>query len=263
MIRIWLALAVLCAGTARGAAPTYSAAGIVNASNFTAGPFAPNSVLSIFGSGLARSTHALAESDMVACSASLGTRCLPLELNYVQVFVQGRAMPLLYVSDQQVNFIMSSVEPAGTVKVRVVTQGVYGPDVPIVLVNSAPALFTLPDNFAIATNAAGKLLTDDAPAHAGDIIVIYATGLGMTSPNPSNGEIPTYAASALPSAALKITLNGAPVDAMFVKYAGLTPGCAGLYQINLELPDGTGPDPEIRISAGAFVAPSGLKLPVQ
>ena len=41
IIRTWLALAVLCAGTARGAGPSYSAAGIVNASNYVAGPFAP------------------------------------------------------------------------------------------------------------------------------------------------------------------------------------------------------------------------------
>ena len=49
--------------------------------------------------------------------------------------------------------------------------------------------------YAIATDAAGKLLTADAPAHAGDIVVIYLTGLGRTSPNPAMGEIPSYAAS--------------------------------------------------------------------
>src|SRR6266545_2499025 len=81
VIRTWLALAVLCAGTARGAPPSYSAAGIVNASNFTAGPFAPNSVLSIFGSGLARSEQAMGASD-------IKSGMLPLELNYVRVYVQ-------------------------------------------------------------------------------------------------------------------------------------------------------------------------------
>src|ERR1019366_10767318 len=43
-IGTWLGLAILCAGTARGAGPSYSAAGIVNASNYAVGPFAPNSV---------------------------------------------------------------------------------------------------------------------------------------------------------------------------------------------------------------------------
>ena len=118
--RIWLALAVLCAGTARGAGPSYSADGIVNASNFTPGPFAPNSVISVFGTGLARSTHALVDADLVPCPASLSGRCLPVEMNYVRVYVQDQPVPLLFVSATQVNFLISSTETAGPVKVRVV-----------------------------------------------------------------------------------------------------------------------------------------------
>ena len=52
MIRPWLAMAVLFGGTASGAGPSYVLAGVVNAANYAAGPFAPNSVLSVFGSGL-------------------------------------------------------------------------------------------------------------------------------------------------------------------------------------------------------------------
>ncbi|MEO8370799.1 MAG: hypothetical protein ABI806_16560 [Candidatus Solibacter sp.] len=263
MIRTWLALAVLCAGTARGAGPSYSAAGIVNASNYAPGPFAANSVITVFGSGLARSTHALTADDLVACTNSLTGKCLPTELNYVRVYVQERPMPILFVGDKQVNFLMSSLEPAGIVKIRVVTEGITGPEITLTLVDSAPALFALPDGTAIATDREGQLLTASHPAHAGDIVVVYATGLGVTSPNPAVGEIPNYAASILPTAALKITLNGAPVDADRIKYAGLTPLSAGLYQINLELPCCTGDDPEIRVTAGTLTAPGGLKLPLR
>ena len=42
---------LLC-GLARGQAPAYSAAGIVNAANYAPGPFAANSVVSIFGTNL-------------------------------------------------------------------------------------------------------------------------------------------------------------------------------------------------------------------
>jgi uncharacterized protein (TIGR03437 family) len=261
--RFWLALVVLCAGTARGAGPSYSAAGIVNASSFTGGPFAPNSVISVFGAGLARSTHALADSDLVFCTSALGGRCLPQEMNYVRVYVQDRPMPLLFVSDKQVNFLMSSVETAGPVKVRVVTEGLTGPEITVTLVDSAPALFSMAGGYAIATDSAGKLLTPDAPAHAGDIVVIYATGLGRTSPNPALGEIPGYAALILTPATVKVTLNGTAVDPMLIKYAGLTPGSAGLYQINLELPKDTGNNPEIGVTAGNLPVQAGLKLPVR
>src|ERR1035437_7779656 len=173
VIQTLLALAVLCAGMARGAGPSYSAAGIVNASNFTAGPFAPNSVISVFGAGLARSTHALVAGALGACASSLlAARCLPRELNYVRCYVQDQPVPLLFVSDGQVNFLISSVESAGPVKIRVVTEGITGPEITVTLVDEAPALFSIAGGYAIATDAAGKLLTADAPAHAGDTVVV-------------------------------------------------------------------------------------------
>jgi len=263
MIRTWLALAVLCAGTARGALPSYSAASIVNASNFAPGPFAPNSVISIFGTGLARSAHALTSADLISCTTSLAGKCLPVELNYVRVYVRNQPMPMLFVSETQINFLMSSLETAGPVTVWVATEGQHGPEISLTLVDSAPALFPLADGAAIATDANGSLLTVAHPAHPGDTVVLYATGLGMTFPNPAVGEIPNYPGVVLPTAALKITLNGAPVEAGRIKYAGLSPGSAGLYQINLEIPAETPNDPEIRVTAGTLPAPAPLKIPVR
>jgi uncharacterized protein (TIGR03437 family) len=190
-------------------------------------------------------------------------RCLPVELNYVRVYVQARPMPLLYVSEKQINFLMSSVESAGPVKVRVVTEGITGPEIPVTLVDAAPALFSMAGGYAITTDAVGKLLTADAPAHGGDIVVIYLTGLGRTTPIPAVGEIPDYAASMLALASLKVTINGAPVDPTLIKYAGLTPASAGLYQINLFMLEGTANDPEIQVTAGTLTAQTGLKLPLR
>lgn len=212
---------------------------------------------------MARSAHALMAADLVPCTSSLGKSCLPLELNYVRVYVQDRQVPLLFVSEGQVNFLMSSVELPGPVKVRVVTEGLTGPEITVTLVEAAPALFSMAGGFAIVTDAKGQLLTADFPAHAGDIVVIYVTGLGRTSPNPAMGEIPGYPASMLAPGSLKLTLNGKAVDPLLVKYAGLSPGSAGLYQINLYVQDGTGEDPEIQVTAGTLTAQGGLKLPLR
>jgi uncharacterized protein (TIGR03437 family) len=256
VFRLSLALAILCSGVARGAGPTYSAAGIVNASNYAAGPFAAGSVISIFGTGLARSTYVLAASDVSGAM-------LPFELNYVRIYVQDQPVPLLFVSPGQINFIMSNEQLPGPVRIRVVTEGITGPEVAVTLVDSAPALFAGPNNYALATDAKSNLLTADNRARAGDIIVIYATGLGRTSPAPRSGEIPRYAGQMAALASLKITLAGRAVDPIFIKYAGLTPGSAGLYQINLEVPPGTDPDPEIQVTAGTQLAPANLKIPIQ
>ncbi len=256
MFRLWLALAIFGTGTARGAGPTYSAAGIVNASNYSAGPFAPGSVVSIFGASLARSTAALGAADMNGAM-------LPFELNYVRVYVQDQPAPILFVSAAQINFILSTVQLPGPVRVRVVTEGISGPEVVITVVDAAPALFVLAEGYAIATSADGKLLTPDNPARVGDIIVVYATGLGRTQPNPAPGEVPSYAAPIVAMPALKVTLEGKPIDPMFVKYAGLTPKSAGLYQINIEVPPGTAAEPPIEITAGSPVPFSGLKLAIR
>jgi uncharacterized protein (TIGR03437 family) len=253
VIRTWLALVVLCAGTARGAGPSYSAAGIVNASNFTAGPFAPNSVITIFGSGLARSTQAIGPDDIKG-----GT--LPLELNYVRVYVQDQPAAILFVSAGQINFVMPGIQNPGVVRVRVVVEGLTGPEITVTLLDAAPALFPMAGGYAIAESADGKLLTAEAPSHANDIVVVFLTGLGQTSPNPPLAVIPTSPAQMRSLATLKVALNGTALDPVRIKYAGVTPGSAGLYQINLVLPDGTGPDPEITVSVGALAPQTGLKL---
>lgn len=255
VLRVWLALAVLLGGTARGAGPTYSAAGIVNTPNYTLGPFAPNAVVTIFGSGLARSAQGL--------DLAPGALQLPTEINYARVYVSDQPVALFYVSDSQINFLMPSGMKPGNVTIRVVTEGVSGPYVTATLVDAAPALFSMAGGYAIATHADNTLLTADSPAHAGDIVIVYLTGLGWTSPNPTPGQIPNFAGQMVRLSDLKVFLGGSAVDPILVKYAGLTPGSAGLYQINLMLPANVGTDPEIRVAVAGQSSPGGLKLAVR
>ncbi|HEY1339917.1 MAG TPA: hypothetical protein VGF59_20535 [Bryobacteraceae bacterium] len=262
MFRAWLLPALSAASflwaadTASGAAPSYTQFSIVNAANFAPGDLAPNTVVSVFGSGMARSAQALTADDIRAGK-------LPLELNYVRVDVNGSPAPLFYVSDGQVNFLMPPEQLVAPVKFRIIREGVAGPEVILPLVDAAPALFQTPAGYAIAQHGLDfGLITPDSPAKPGEVIVLYATGLGRTERNPIAGEIPQWASPIVRLADLKVTLSGAALDPARVQYAGLTPGSAGLYQINLKLPDTLGPDPEIRISLGASTTPAPLKLPV-
>lgn len=256
VIKTWLLLTALAAASAWGQAPSYSAASIVNASDYSPGPFAPNSVLSIFGTNLAWSARSLFASDIAG-----GT--LPVRLNGVEVLVDNRPAPLLYVSPAQINFIVPGGELPGKVSIVVVRQGVGGPSVPLTLVDAAPALFDVGTGYAIVTDALGGSVTPESPAHPKDLVVIYLTGLGKTQPNPASGEIPLTAASILWKKDLKIYLDGTELDAILIKYAGVTPYSAGLYQINLELPDWTGLDPELLVAIGTQSCRQGLKLLVQ
>jgi uncharacterized protein (TIGR03437 family) len=256
VLRIWLALAVPLAGIAWGAAPSYSDAGIVHIGNYAPGPFAPNSILVIFGTNLARSAQGITAAD-------IKDNRLPSELNYTRVFVDDSAVPLFYVSPGQVNFMLPATLDYKQAVVRVVREGLTGPEVKIPIVNAAPALFATEAGYAISTHGDGSLVAKETPARAGEEIVVWATGLGRTSKSPATGEIPVYVSQLLDTSALKIALGVATVDRSLIRYAGLTPYSAGLYQINLVIPPNPPADPEIRVSINEQSSPAGLKLAVR
>ena len=108
------------------------------------------------------------------------------------------------------------------------------------------------------THADGTLVTADAPAKPGETVVIYAFGLGQTIPAVRSGDVsPTPApilGSGQPNNPLRtLTLefdfrpNAGPSKPYILppplntpipvpRFAGLTPGQVGLYQINVQLP---------------------------
>ncbi len=229
---------------------------MVNAPNYAPGPFAPNSIVTIFGSGLSRSSQGLTAGDIV-------NNTLPTELNGTHVYVDGPPAPLLYVSDSQVNFLVPGNQVAGDVKIWVVREGFTGPEVTVTLVDAAPALFQTAAGYAVAAHVDNSLIAPGSPAQAGEIIVVYACGLGRTQPNPVPGVIPQNAAVIQRLSDLQVYLGGTAIDPASIQYAGLTPGSAGLYQINLVLPDNLGTDPEIRVAIADQSSPAGLKLAVQ
>jgi uncharacterized protein (TIGR03437 family) len=229
---------------------------MVNASNYTPGPFAPNSIVSIFGTALSRSSQGLT-ADVIL------NNTLPEELNSTRVYVMDSPAPLLYVSDGQVNFLVPGNQLDGDVKVRVVREVVTGPEITVTLVDAVPALFQTAAGYAIAAHLDNSLIAPGSPAVAGETIVVYACGLGMTSPNPAPGAIPQSAAVIQRLSDLKVYLGGTAVDPASILYAGVTPGSAGLYQLDLVLPSGLATDPEIRVAIADQSSPAGLKLAVQ
>ena len=82
----WLFLALWSGGTLWGQPPSYSAASIFNTSNQAPGPYAPNSELTILGTGMAHSAYSLTAADIAGGN-------LPTTLNGVQVMVDGRRRP--------------------------------------------------------------------------------------------------------------------------------------------------------------------------
>jgi uncharacterized protein (TIGR03437 family) len=200
-------------------------------------------------------------------SADIAGGNLPTILNGVQVMVDGSPAPLFYVSATQVNFLMPPNQIAGPVTVWVVLNSIAGPQVSLTLEDAAPALFPSPLDAGYAIAQLWPAYTSIAPASPaapGGIVILYATGLGVTEPNPAlPTEIPLYAGSIERMADLEVLLDGTPLDPAQVLYAGICPGWAGLYQIDFVLPANVGPNPEIRVGIGTQISPAGLVLAVQ
>ena len=95
------------------------------------------------------------------------------------------------------------------------------------------------------------------------MVVLYATGLGETIPGFARGEIPRVAAEIRRRAEFQVLLDHAAVADADILYAGVAPGFAGLYQINLRLPDWVGGNPEVELLLGGEISPPGIRLPVK
>ena len=102
---------------------------------------------------------------------------------------------------------------------------------------------------ACAANNDSPLSLCGQPAAPGDYLVLYATGLGLTTPNGDpngkplmTGQVPPADGSVLYEtvATPTLTVGGFPAKILF---SGLAPGFPGEYQIDFQVPTGvTGDD---------------------
>lgn len=243
----------------RAAAPAYSATSIVHSATNRPGPFAPNTVVSIYGTDLSYNTETAAPKDNVTPDKAAG----------VQVLANGTPAPLLYVSPAQINFIIPASFVEGTLEVRVVREGTSGPAVKFNLDALAPGLFQVDGGPALAAHPDGSVVTAEQPARPGESIVLYAAGLGYTALQLRDGEVPWVPPLTAANLAIKrqsdlrILLDGKPLETASVTYAGLMPGYAALYHIKVNLPADTPVNPEVRIAIGESISPEGVKLLVQ
>jgi uncharacterized protein (TIGR03437 family) len=149
----------------------------------------------------------------------------------------------------------------GQTNIVLVRDFIVTPTAQITLLDAAPALFESDSRIA-AQHADGSLISPDTPAHPGEVIVVYGTGLGRTDPTQIDGSIPRSLAPIVLFNQLQVLVDGQPVPAENILYAGITPGSAGLYQVNLRLPMEIGTTPELRIALGDQMSQGSLRLQV-
>ena len=222
-------------------APTWSGTGvllqplgIVNAANFApaTNPVAPLEIVSLFG------------SNMATGPAEASGYPLPTNLLGTQVLINGTPAPLLYVRPDNIAVVVpAAIHPdpgfpddAPWATFQVVNNDTKSNSATVRAAFASPGIFTALSN---GTGEAAMLHTDyslvDAsnPAVAGETVLIFLTGLGLVTPAVPDGA----AASANP-----VSKTQSPVYVLIdnqmatVSFAGLAPGYAGLYQVNVVVP---------------------------
>ncbi len=245
-------------------APVIADAGVLNGASYIRGqPVAPGSIVSIFGSNLASG------------SAQATSLPLPTKLGGVSVIIGGIAAPLLFVSSTQINAqVPYAALAAGSVLIfadAIVTRDtVVSAPLQIQVAAAAPGIFSIPAGLgnAVAINADSSLAAPSGsisgiathPAAAGDIVVIFATGLGAVFPAVADGAASSdklRASVAMPT----VLIGGQPAT---VTFAGLSPQFAGVNQINAIIPAKVSGDAvPIQVQGGGFSSTDQITIAIR
>jgi uncharacterized protein (TIGR03437 family) len=215
------------------APPVMSTNGTVNGASYAPalsanGAVSPGGIVAIFGSNFA------------AATAGANGTPLPTMLSNTSVTMNGTAVPLFYVNSGQINAQVPFEIPTGNVAIQV-SVGSQATIAQNATVSAAsPGIFTINsqgtgDGAFLHANYLPVNATN--PAVASETILIYCTGLGVTTPKVTTGSAaPSNPPGLAMVASLPLVLIGGKPS--FVSFAGLAPGFVGLYQINAQIPAG-------------------------
>jgi uncharacterized protein (TIGR03437 family) len=243
------------AGLYSSAGPLISA--VVNGASSAPG-FAPNSWMTIAGSNLASTTG----------TWTITNGQLPTTLDGVSVSVGGQPGYIYYVSPNQINLVAPNV---GTGPTQVIVTNSLGASEAFSATSAtfSPAFFLWPSGYSVATFANFSLAVKNGtfsgvttvPAKPGDVVILWGTGFGPTTPVAPAGEVTpsdhTYSASS------SVTVSVGGMEAT-VYGAALAPGFAALYQVAIQVPTNlANGDYPVVASVGGVSSPASTLLTVQ
>jgi uncharacterized protein (TIGR03437 family) len=215
--------------------------------------------VSIYGSGLSATTRSWQASDFSG-------NILPTTLDGVTVWVDGKKAAISYISPGQLNVQAPTDAATGPVPVQVINASGTATGT-ATLQNYSPAFFTLQAKYAAARHNADGVYVAPAgyfgsaatsrPAQPGEVLQLYATGFGPTTPAVPAGQTVGSPAPLADLTQLHVTVGGV---AATVQYAGIV--APGEYQINLIVPSLPGGDQPVLASIGGVSSQAGVSLPI-
>jgi len=216
---------------------------VIDAASF-APRVAPGALASIFGSNLADSTQGASGFP------------LPTNMSGATVYVNQSAVPLLYVSETQINFQVPSNIAAGTANMYVTRGGGQSALFQFTVVPDSPAMFQDSSNHAIAQNLVDYSVNSSInPVASGAVLIVYLTGQGAVDHAVPDGTATPGSPVSTATATATATIGGVSAT---VQFLGLTPGFAGLAQANILVPTLASADYPLVLTVGGYVSASAI-----
>jgi uncharacterized protein (TIGR03437 family) len=255
------------AALASAQSPSINPGGIVNAADGQA-PLAPGSLFSIFGSRLSSQT---ASASTIPLSSQLGGVTVQFvngqtTINAPMLYVQPDSTGAISQINAQVPWDLVTPGTTSTVNVVVLHDGVSSPSTPVTIGPFSPAIFASGTR-AVAVNLDGTLVWPTGaiaglathPAKPGDVIIIYATGLGAVDKPIADGanSLDVLRNTLTPPVVLVGGLSAQ------VAFSGLSPQFVGVNQLNIVVPNAAPGDAvPLQLQLGGITSPNTITIAV-
>ena len=120
------------------------------------------------------------------------------------------------------------------------------------------AVEAVPDILAVV-HADGSLVNGQEPARPGEIVTVYATGLGAVDTTIASGAAAPAQPLARTTGAPLVEIASQPAEILF---SGLSPGFVGLYQVNILIPGDVVPSGSVTLSFGLDGSSASRAIPL-
>jgi uncharacterized protein (TIGR03437 family) len=218
---------------------------------------APGQIVNVWGTGLGPSTRA----DLALDANGMVTTSLA----GVRILFDGIPAPLVFAAATQCAAVVPYFGAANaTTHVQVEYHGVRSDPFPVTVSPTAPGLFTANASGTGQGSVSNQDLSPNSaanPAHAGDVVVLWATGEGITDPPGVDGR-PAVGVYPKPVAAVSVDIGGYPAT---IQYAGAAPGdVAGVLQINAQMsPNVKSGNQPVHITIGGLTSQDKVTVAVK
>ena len=203
----------------------------------------------------------------VGLSGQINQGSLATTVGDVEVLFDGIPGPIVYASATQINAVVPyELYGRTTTRLQVRYKTQRSRELELRVQDTNPGIFTSNASGtgqAAALNQNNSVNSPSNPEQRGNVIVLYATGMGQTNPGGTTGRIMTGTDLRRPLAPVTVRIGGQTAE---VTYAGSAPGLvAGAVQVNARIPSNSiiGANVPVQVQIGNVTSQGNVTISIQ